>query len=96
MTPCDSLPGFEIFEPIGLVEVVVEKSFTAVTFHGIGAIQGGGLNEMIEDARFALANLAAERGANSVVGLRFEVAARELEKSVLAYGFAAVSKPLGP
>ncbi len=94
MTSCESLPGHDVIESVGLVEAIVEKGFTAASFHGIGAVQGGGLNEIIEDARFALAKVAAERGANAIIGMRYEVSGRELEKSVLAYGFAVVCKAL--
>lgn len=94
MTSCDLVPGYDIVELVGLVEAVVERGFSAASFHGIGAVQGGGLSEMIEDARFALAKLAAERGANAVVGVRYEIAGRELEKCVLAYGSAVICKPL--
>ncbi len=88
ITTTGSLHGYEIIEVLGPVEGCAEKGFTSMKIAGVGAVDGGGLDELVFDAKMKLATAALEKGANAVVGYRYAFAARELEKSVVAYGTA--------
>jgi uncharacterized protein YbjQ (UPF0145 family) len=88
ITSADNIINFEISSMMGPVEGIVEKSFKAMAVGGIGIVSGGGLEEMIYEAKERLARAASEKGANAVIALRFAIASRELEKSVVAYGTA--------
>jgi len=88
ITGSDSLIGFDITNIMGPVEGVVEKSFVAMSVGSIGVVDGGGLEEMLFDAKQKLARAASEVGANAVVAFRYTVIGRNLEKSVVAYGTA--------
>ena len=88
ITTADNLPGFEIVDVLGIVEGVSEGSFSSVNLGGIGLSEGGGLTKLVSDARDQLAQAAADMGADAVVGFRYEVLGRNLEKSALAYGTA--------
>jgi uncharacterized protein YbjQ (UPF0145 family) len=88
ITATDNLIGFDITSIMGPVEGVVEKSFTAISVGSIGMVDGGGLEEMLFDAKQKLAHAASELGANAVVVFRYTVIGRNLEKSVIAYGTA--------
>lgn len=83
-----SLPGYEVIEILGPVEGCAEKSFTSMKVVGLGMVDGGGLDQLLFDAKMKLASAASEKGANAVIGFRYAFAARELEKSVVAYGTA--------
>jgi len=88
ITTTDELIGFNITSIMGPVEGVVEKSFMAMSVGSVGVVKGGELEEMIFDAKQKLARAASERGADAVIAFRYEVACRDLEKSVVAYGTA--------
>lgn len=87
VTTSESLTRYEIDASLGIVEAVVEGSFPGVSLGGFGIQKGGGL-ERLEEAREQLAFIAADRGGNAIVGFRFQLMGRDLEKGVLAYGTA--------
>ncbi len=96
ITTSESLPGFQITDVLGVMAGVAEKSFTSVAVGNIGMVSGGGLADLVEDAKSGLVSLASQRGANGIVGFRYEVVGRDLEKSVVAYGTAVVLRKLEP
>ena len=88
ITCADSLAGFEITSVLGVAEGVVEKSFPALGIEQVGLYTGGGLDEMVEEAKRALARVARDMGADAIIGLRYQIMGRNVEKSALAYGTA--------
>ena len=88
ITTADALIGFEITSSLGPIEAVIEKSFAGISVQGVGFIQGGGLSEMLFEAKQLLAKEASVMGAGSVIACRYALVGRELEKSVIAYGTA--------
>ena len=92
MTCADSLPGFEITAVVGVVEGISEKSFPILDIGNVGIARGGGLQELIEDAKNLLAQAAGELGADAIVGFRYQIMGRHVEKSALAYGTAVKCK----
>ena len=106
VTTANELPGCRIVENLGVVRGLVVRSRSI--FGNIGAgfqmLFGGNITlftTMCEKARAdafqIMRELAGDRGANGIVGMRYdatEVAAGVTE--VLAYGTAVVVEPLGP
>ncbi len=81
VTTTESIPGFEITTTLGIVEGIVERSFISV-------VQGGELSSMLSEAKRQMEQAASDRRASAIVAVRYEVTARDLEKSVVAYGTA--------
>ena len=94
ITTAETLTGYDIASMLGPVEGIVEKGFSAVSVEGFGIVRGGGLDQLVQNAKDLVARAAAERGADAVVALRYVVSGRELEKSVVAYGTAVKCKKL--
>lgn len=94
ITTAETLTGYETISMLGTVEGVIEKGFASVSVSGFGLVKGGGLAELVEDAKSLLARAAAEKGADAVIAFRYVVSGRELEKSVVAYGTAVKCKKL--
>ncbi len=88
VTTTESIAGFEITTTLGTVEGLVERSFKSMSIGSIGVVQGGELSSMLSDAKRQMEQAAADRGANAIVAVRYELGARDLEKSVVAYGTA--------
>ncbi len=88
ITSSETLPGFEVIEVLGIVEGVCEKSFPILKLGGVGLHDGGGLDELISEAKKNLARAAVEKGADAVIGLRYQIMGRDVEKSAFAYGTA--------
>ncbi|MDP9039191.1 MAG: heavy metal-binding domain-containing protein [Acidobacteriota bacterium] len=88
ITTAETLIGFEIVQLMGTVEGVIELGFSAVSVGGVGVVNGGGLENMLFEAKQLLAQMASQRGANAVIGFRYALTGRNLEKSVVAYGTA--------
>jgi uncharacterized protein YbjQ (UPF0145 family) len=88
ITSADTLTNFSVTSMIGPVEGIVERSFKSMSVGGIGVVSGGGLSEMVFEAKELLAREASDKGAHAVIGFRYAIASRELEKSVIAYGTA--------
>jgi uncharacterized protein YbjQ (UPF0145 family) len=93
VTTADTLPKFTIERVIGIVEVSAEGSFNAVGVGGFSVFKGGGLDGLAEKTRRLLAQAAADCGVNAIIGFRYAVAGREVEKSVLAWGTAGFVVP---
>jgi uncharacterized protein YbjQ (UPF0145 family) len=94
MTSADHLPGYEITAVLGIAEGISEKSFPIIEISNIGFSKGGGLQELIEDAKNALAHAAGELGADAIISVRYQIMGRQVEKSALAYGTAVKCKRL--
>jgi uncharacterized protein YbjQ (UPF0145 family) len=102
VTTAFELPGHRIVKSIGVVRGIVVRSRSIVGSIGAGlqTLLGGNItlySELCEKARADAFTLmmqhAAERGANAVIGVRYdanEVAAGVTE--VLAYGTAVVAE----
>lgn len=101
VTTAFELPGHRIVKNIGVVRGIVVRSRSIVGSIGAGlqTLLGGNITlftAMCEKARAAFALMlenAAERGANAIIGMRYdanEVAAGVTE--VLAYGTAVVAE----
>lgn len=88
ITSADNLTGFEITSVMGPIEGIAEKSLTAMSVGSIGVVGGGGLDELLFEAKQRLARAASEAGANGVIAFRYAMSSRDLEKSVVAYGTA--------
>ena len=88
VTTTESIPGFEITTTLGTVEGIVERSFKSMSVGGIVVVQGGELSSMLRDAKRQMEQAASDQGANAIVAVRYEVGARDLEKSVVVYGTA--------
>jgi uncharacterized protein YbjQ (UPF0145 family) len=88
ITTSEELLGFEIVEMMGPIEGVVEVGYAK----GFGVVEGGKLEEMLFVAKDILARSAYNRSADGVIGFRYMFTARELEKSVVAYGTAVKCK----
>jgi len=88
ITNSDTLPGLEITEVLGVVEGIAERSFPILKIGGVGLSKGGGLDELISEAKKELARAAVDKGADAVIGLRYQIMGRDVEKSALAYGTA--------
>jgi uncharacterized protein YbjQ (UPF0145 family) len=94
ITSAETLSGFEIINMMGIVEGISEGSFPAISVGGVGVQKGGGLDRLVEDARAQISRAASEKGANGIVGFRYAIIGRDLEKSVLAYGTAVLCRRL--
>lgn len=88
ITTSECLIGFEITSMLGAVEGLVERSFRSVAVGGVGFVQGGESGNMLSEAKEQMIQAATDRGANAIVGFRYALMARELEKCVVAYGTA--------
>jgi uncharacterized protein YbjQ (UPF0145 family) len=94
----DNLPGYDIHEVLGEVIGVTARSHNPFA-EGIRSLHGGANPHMIEsltrwreEAVERMAQEAQRRGANAVVGMRFDH--REVTSSLVeicAYGTAAVA-----
>jgi len=105
VTTAFELPGFHIVRKFGVVRgiIVRSRSFIGNFAAGIQTIFGGNITvytSLCEKARsdaFAIMlEHAAERGANAIIGMRYEsneVMAGVTE--VLAYGTAVYVEPMG-
>lgn len=87
-----SLPGYETETALGIVEGLSEHSFPAVGIGGVGMYKGGELDKLFEEAKEQMRSRAFALGANAIIGFRYAVIGREVEKSVLAYGTAVRCK----
>lgn len=88
ITTAETLAGFEILSTIGIVEGVSEGSFPAISVAGIGISKGGDLDRLLDAAREQLIMVASTIGADPIVGFRYQVMGRDLERSAIAYGTA--------
>jgi uncharacterized protein YbjQ (UPF0145 family) len=108
VTTTFTIEGYRIVEYKGIVRGIIVRAPTIAQgfLGGLKSIIGGQIGaytEMCEQARQQAYDLliehAQERGANAVVGLRYD-AAEVVNKSsateVLCYGTAVVIEPLGP
>lgn len=84
----ETLPEYVIEKVFGIVEGLSERSFPAVGIGGVGIYKGGELDKLFEEAKQQMARNAAAFGANAIVGFRYAIMGREVEKTVLAYGTA--------
>jgi uncharacterized protein YbjQ (UPF0145 family) len=103
VTTANDLPGFRITRTIGLVRGIVVRSRSV--FGTIGAslqtLVGGNISlftelceKTREDAYELMLKHASERGANAIIGMRYD--ANEVMQGVtevLAYGTAVVVAP---
>lgn len=97
----DNLPGYEIGEVLGEVIGVTARTYNPFN-EGIKSLHGGTNPKMMEaltrwreEAVERMAQQALRRGANAVVGMRFdhrEVTTAWVE--ICAYGTAAVVSPV--
>jgi len=94
ITTGEYLIGFEITSVLGVVGGLVEKSFSSMAVGGVGFIQGCYARDMLSEAKQQMIQAATDRGANAIVGLRYALMGRELEKCVMAYGTAVLCKKL--
>ena len=104
VTTANELPGYRITRTLGLVRGIVVRSRSVVGTIGasLQTLIGGNITlftELCEKTREEAFELmlkhAAERGANAVVGMRYD--ANEVMQGVtevLAYGTAVVVEPL--
>jgi uncharacterized protein YbjQ (UPF0145 family) len=100
VTTCERLTGYEVLDEIGLVHGVVVRSRNV--FATIGAdIQSlvggelGGFTQLLDDARQMavdrMIDAARDRGANAVIGMRFDTSDISTHAAeLLAYGTAAL------
>jgi uncharacterized protein YbjQ (UPF0145 family) len=100
VTTVNELPGYRIVRSLGLVRGIIVRSRSIIGTIGAGlqTLVGGNITlytEMCEktreDALELMLQHAAERGANAVVGMRYD--ANEVMQGVtevLAYGTAVV------
>jgi uncharacterized protein YbjQ (UPF0145 family) len=76
----DSVQGKTITRTIGIVEGLSNGMFTEV--------KHGSLEKLLKEAKSHLAERALSSGGNAVVGVRYEVVGRDIEKTILIYGTA--------
>ena len=76
----DHCPGRTIFRTLGLVEGMSNGLFKDV--------QRGGLDGLLRKAKSLMAERASDKGADGILGFRYEIISRDIEKTVLAYGTA--------
>jgi uncharacterized protein YbjQ (UPF0145 family) len=98
----DTLPGFEIKEVLGGVVGATARPLN-VFAEGVKALSGGlsphmpqALSKTREDAIARLAERAYQRGANAIIGMRFDH--RQINNSwveICAYGTAVFVVPAG-
>jgi uncharacterized protein YbjQ (UPF0145 family) len=103
VTTAFDLPGHRIVRNLGLVRGIIVRSRSIVGNIGAGlqSLIGGNITlytelceRAREDAYQQMVQHAAERGANAVIGVRYD--ANELASGiteVLAYGTAVVAEP---
>ena len=103
VTTANDLPGYRIVRPLGLVRGIIVRSRNVFGTIGAGlqTLLGGNITlftelceKTREDAYELMLRHAAERGANAVVGMRYD--ANEVMQGVtevLAYGTAVVVAP---
>ena len=106
VTTAFTLDGYRIVENLGLVRGIVVRSRSILGTIGAGlqTIVGGNISLLTDlcektrgDAFEIMLAHAAERGANAVIGTRYD--ATEVMSGVtevLAYGTAVVVEPEGP
>lgn len=76
----DEFPGRTITKTMGIVEGLANRLFTDV--------RNGSLDSLLQDAKTVMMDRASAKGADAVVGFRYEVISRDIEKTVLVYGTA--------
>jgi uncharacterized protein YbjQ (UPF0145 family) len=103
VTTAFDLPGYRVVRNLGLVRGIIVRSRSIVGNIGAGlqSLIGGNITlytelceRAREDAYQRMMAHAAERGANAVIGVRYD--ANELASGiteVLAYGTAVVAEP---
>jgi len=104
ITTGNELPGHRIVRPMGIVRGITVRSRSVVGNLGaaLQTLVGGNITiytELCEKAREEAFELmmrhAAERGANAVIGMRYDANdVAEGVTEVLAYGTAVVVEPL--
>ncbi len=104
VTTTNDLPGYTVIRQLGIVRGLVVRSRSIVGNIGAGlqALVGGNITiysdlceKAREDAFELLLKHAAERGANAIIGMRYD--ANEVTDGiteVLAYGTAVVVEPI--
>ena len=96
MSTTDVITGYEVTDSLRVVEVALEQGFSKISIQNVGLVGGGGLSSLISDAKDALAMLAGEFDANAIIGLRYVIEGRELEKSIIAFGTAVKCRKTTP
>ncbi len=76
----DQYPGRTVLRTLGLVEGMSNGLFKDV--------QRGGLDGLLREAKSLMAERASDKGADGILGFRYEIIGRDIEKTVLAYGTA--------
>lgn len=76
----DQYPGKTVATALGLVEGMANGLFKDV--------QRGGLEELLTQAKAIMAERAIDKGADGILGFRYQVISRDIEKTVIAYGTA--------
>jgi uncharacterized protein YbjQ (UPF0145 family) len=104
ITTGNELPGYRIVRPMGIVRGITVRSRSVVGNLGaaLQTLVGGNITiytELCEKAREEAFELmmrhAAERGANAVIGMRYDANdVAEGVTEVLAYGTAVVVEPV--
>ena len=98
----ESVPGYRVLEVLGQVFGLTARTHNPYE-EGVKALRTGGLNPQMaralghwrEEAIAELAKAARRRGANAVIGMRFDN--REITSSwaeICAYGTAARVEPI--
>ncbi|WP_109124598.1 heavy metal-binding domain-containing protein [Dyella sp. C11] len=103
ITTANELPGYRIVRPMGIVRGITVRSRSVVGNFGaaLQTLVGGNITiytELCEHAREEAFDLmlrhAAERGANAVIGMRYDANdVAEGVTEVLAYGTAVQVEP---
>lgn len=104
VTTANELPGYRIVRPMGIVRGITVRSRSVVGNLGaaLQTLVGGNITiytELCEKAREEAFELmlrhAAERGANAVIGMRYDANdVAEGVTEVLAYGTAVQVEPI--
>ena len=76
----EQFPGRTISKTLGIVEGLSNRLFTDV--------KNGSLDGLLHDAKSVMMDRASSKGADAVVGFRYEIIGRDIEKTVLVYGTA--------
>ncbi len=73
-------PGRTIVKTLGIVEGIANGLFSNTT--------DGSLDTLLERAKAIMTQRASDKGADAIVGFRYELVGRDIEKTVLVYGTA--------
>jgi uncharacterized protein YbjQ (UPF0145 family) len=103
VTTCERLIGYEVLDEIGMVHGVVVRSRNIFTSIGadLQSLVGGelsGFTQLLEEARTMavdrMIDAARDRGANAVIGMRFDTSdISNHAAELLAYGTAVLVQP---